>query len=67
MIVNDIAEGMTGATVIVTSLGMGRKMERIPAERNISALLDICGVGMTETLVTMKRAKEDTTIARRTK
>lgn len=60
MNVNDIVQGMT---VIVTSLGMARKMERIPTEKNISALVDICADGMTETPITIK---EDTVIVRST-
>lgn len=59
MNVNDIVQGMT---VIVTSLGMARKMERIPTEKNISALVDICADGMTETPITI----EDTVIVRST-
>lgn len=49
--VNDMVQGMT---VTVTSLGMARKMERIPTERSISALLNICGDGKAETLITIK-------------
>lgn len=60
MNVNDIVQGMT---VIVTSLGMARKMERIPTEKNISVLVDICADGMTETPITIK---EDTVIVRST-
>ena len=60
MNVNDIVQGMT---VIVTSLGMARKMERIPTEKNISALVDICADGMTETPIMIK---EDTVIVRST-
>jgi hypothetical protein len=59
--VNDTVEGMT---VIMTTLGMARKMERISTEKNISALVDICADGMTETPITIKG---DTVIARSTR
>lgn len=61
MIGNDIVEGMT---IIVTTLGMARKMERIPTEKNIKAPVDICADGKTETLIMIK---EDTIIARSTR